>query len=461
MSTVTNQATSTILSDYETTFATSKATWERARKVIPGGITHDGRHLNPFPPYVSNAVGGHKWSVDGVELIDFCVGHGSLLFGHSDEDILSAMEAQVRRGTHFSAGHEAEIKWAEQIVKLVPSAEKVRFTASGTESTLLAMRLARGYTQKDTILKFEGHFHGWQDYALKGEKTPFEKTSIPGIPEATLGTVAVVPSNELAMLEERLVQGDIAGVILEPSGGSWTTIPFEEDFLANVRELTTKHGAVLIFDEVITGFRWSPGGAQGRFGITPDMTTMAKIVAGGMPGGAVAGRADIMDMVEFRSEPGWNDGRRVPQAGTYNGNPFAAAAGFACLTKAEDKAVHDHCDRLAGDIRAGLNRIFVEKGAPAFAWGESSVFHLALGEVPSNLVASDLRAPEGLSAETLKSSGGTKLAQIFEIGMMLEGVHLFHSGGLTCAVHTDEDVAKTLQAAETVTARMQAEGLLG
>ena len=188
---------------------------------------------------------------------------------------------------------------------------------------------------------------------------------------------------------------------------------------------------------------------------------MAKIVAGGMPGGAVAGRADLMDMVEFRSDPGWNENRRVPQAGTYNGNPLAAAAGLACLTKAEDKAVHDHCDRLAGDIRAGLNRIFVEKGAPAFAWGESSVFHLALGEVPTNLVAGDLRRPEGSATDTLKSSGGTKLAQLFEIGMMLEGVHLFHSGGLTCAVHTDEDVAKTLQAAETVTGRMQAEGLFG
>lgn len=459
MSSATNQAT--ILSDYENTFATSKATWERARKVIPGGITHDGRHLNPFPPYMSRAEGGHKWSVDGIELIDFCVGHGSLLFGHTDDDILSAMEAQIRQGTHFSAGHEAEIKWAEQIVKLIPSAEKVRFTASGTEATLLAMRIARGFTQKDTILKFEGHFHGWQDYALKGEKTPFEKTAIPGIPNATLGTVAVVPSNELSMLEERLVQGDVAGIILEPSGGSWSTIPLAEDFLASVRDLATKHGAVLIFDEVITGFRWSPGGAQGRFGVTPDMTTMAKIVAGGMPGGAVAGRADIMDMVEFRSEPGWNDNRRVPQAGTYNGNPLAAAAGFACLTKAEDKAVHDHCDRLAGDIRAGLNRIFVEKGAPAFAWGESSVFHLALGEVPTNLVAGDLRRPEGISAENLKASGGTKLAQTFEIGMLLEGVHFFHSGGLTCAVHTDEDVAKALQAAERVTARMQAEGLLG
>ncbi len=451
---------STIASEYNEQFAQSRALHERARKVIPGGITHDGRHLHPFPPYVTHAEGAYKWVADGHKLIDYAIGHGSLLFGHNDPEILAAMQSQLVRGTHFSAGHEGEIEWAERIVSLVPSAEQVRFTASGTESTLLAMRIARGYTGKKTILKFEGHFHGWQDYALKGEKLPFEKTSIPGIPDETLSTVAVVPSNELAMLEERLVQGDVAAVILEPSGGSWSTIPFKENFLRSVRSLTEKYDAVLIFDEVITGFRWAPGGAQQRFGITPDMTTMAKIVAGGMPGGAVAGRSDIMQMVAFRNEPGWNYTKRVIQAGTYNGNPLAAAAGIACLTKAAGPGVQAHCDSLAEDIRGGLNSIFVQKGVPAFAWGESSVFHIALGVRADNQVAADLEKPTGVSAEELKASGGNKLAQTFEIGMLLNGVHLFHSGGLLSNAHTAEDIAQTLMAAETVTSRMQAEGLL-
>jgi glutamate-1-semialdehyde 2,1-aminomutase len=449
----------TILEDYNQEFAASRALFERSSSVIPGGITHDGRHIKPFPPFVASAKGSHKTSVDGRDLIDFCVGHGSLLFGHNDPDITHAMQTQVPGGTHFSAGHLGEVRWAEQIVKMVPSAEKVRFTASGTESTLLAMRLARGYTQRNTILKFEGHFHGWQDYALKGEKPPFENVKVPGVPSETLGTVAVVPSNDLAMLEERLVQGDVAAVILEPSGASWSTIPLKGEFLEGLRKLTREHGAVLIFDEVITGFRWAPGGAQQRYGITPDLTTMAKIVAGGMPGGAVAGRAEIMDMVRFTDDAAWNANRRVPQAGTYNANPLAAAAGITCLNKAEDQAVHDHCDSQAKELRVGMNMVLNKYDAPGFVWGESSVFHIALDQRCANRPnGGDLHTPEGVDAEVLKKSGGTTLGQLVEIGMLVEGVHLFHAGGLTCTAHNSRDVEETIAAFDRVIGRMKDEG---
>ncbi len=453
--------TQSILDDYQQQFAGSHALHERSRHVISGGITHDGRYLRPFPPYIARARGAHKWDVDGHQLIDYAVGHGSLIFGHDDPDISAALKAQVSEGTHYGAGHLGEIAWAEQIVKLVPSAEQVRFTASGTESTLLAMRVARGYTGKTTILKFEGHFHGWQDYALKGEKPPFEKANVPGIPDETLSTVAVVPANDLAMLEERLVQGDVAGVILEPSGASWATIPLDTNFLAQVRLLTRKYDAVLIFDEVITGFRWAPGGAQQRFDVTPDLTTMAKIVAGGMPGGAVAGTADLMQMIAFKDEPGWNATRRVPQAGTYNANPLAAAAGLACLRKCEDPAVQRHCDDLATQLRIGLNTVFTDLDVPAVAWGESSIFHIAIGKGGSNRTAGDLRTPEGLDPEYLKASGGDSLAQTFEIGMLVEGVHLFHSGGFFSTAHTAGDVEKTVSATRTVASRMKDEGLFG
>jgi glutamate-1-semialdehyde 2,1-aminomutase len=445
----------TIQDEYTATFAGSKALFERARNVISGGISHDGRHFPPFPPYMSRAQGGHKWDVDNHELIDFCVGHGSLLFGHSDPDITAAMEQQVSRGTHFSAGHEAEIRWAEKVVELIPSADLVRFTSSGTESTLLAMRVARGYTEKNTILKFEGHFHGWQDYALKGEKPPFENPRVPGVPNETLGTVAVVQNNDLAQLEERLTQGDIAGVIIEPSGGSWATIPRKEGFLQAIRDLTTKYGAILIFDEVITGFRWSPGGAQQRFGVTPDLTTMAKIVAGGMPGGAVAGKRDVMSMIAFSDDKTWNAQRRVPQAGTYNANPMAAAAGVACLTKAADPAVQKYCDDLAAQLRTAFNGIMQDKDVPGFSWGESSVFHVALGERASNATSGDLQNPEGVSTEFLKTSGGYVA---LEQAMLLEGVHFFHGGGLTCQAHTQEDVDKTIEAFATSMDRLIAQG---
>jgi glutamate-1-semialdehyde 2,1-aminomutase len=449
----------TIEQDYNEEFAASREMFERSNKVIVGGITHDGRHIKPFPPFIAMAKGSHKTSVDGRDLIDFCVGHGSLLFGHDDPDITHAIQTQVPQGTHFSAGHRDEIEWAEQVVRMVPSAEKVRFTASGTEATLLAMRVARGFAQKNTILKFEGHFHGWHGYSLKGEKPPFENVTVPGVPAETLGTVAVVPSNDLAMLEERLVQGDVAGVILEPSGASYATIPLQEDFLDGVRALTKKYNAVLIFDEVITGFRWAPGGAQQRFGVIPDLTTMAKIVAGGMPGGALAGRTDIMEMIKFTDDPAWNKTRRVPQAGTYNANPLAAVAGTTCLRKAEDPAVQEFCDSQARELRIGMNMVLSKYDAPGFAWGESSVFHVALGKRCTNRPnGGDLHTPEGVGAEFLKGSGGSPLGQTLEIGMLLEGVHLFHAGGLTCTEHDSQDVEATIAAFDRVIARMQNEG---
>src|ERR671917_1811853 len=325
--------TTTIAQEFGERFAGSLAMYERSRQVIPGGITHDGRHMKPFPPYIAKAQGAYKWDVDGNRIIDFVMGHGSLLFGHNDPEILAAMQAQLPRGTHYGAGHELEVRWAEEVSRLVPSAEQVKFTGSGTESTLLAIRVARSFTGLSTVLKLEGHFHGWHDYLLKGERPPFEASSSPGIPPEVMATVGVVPSDDLGMLEERLTQGDVATLILEPSGGSWATIPLIEGYLQAARDLTSKYGVVLIFDEVITGFRWAPGGAQQRYGVTPDLTTMAKIVAGGMPGGGVGGKTALMQMIAFKDEPGWNSERRVPQAGTYNANPLAAAAGLACLTK--------------------------------------------------------------------------------------------------------------------------------
>lgn len=452
-------ASTTILEDYQREFAASKRMYERSDDVIVGGITHDGRYLNPFPPFVATASGSHKMSVDGRDLIDYAVGHGSLIFGHNNRDITEALQNRVAEGTHLGAGHEGEVLWAEQIVRLVPSAERVRFTASGTESTLLAMRIARGYTQKSTILKFEGHFHGWQDYALKGEKPPFENVKVPGIPAETLGTVSVLPSNDLAMLEERLVQGDVAGVILEPSGASWATIPLKEQFLEGVRELTKKHDVLLIFDEVITGFRWAPGGAQQRFGVIPDLTTMAKIVAGGMPGGAVAGRADVMEIMKFADDPAWNANRRVPQAGTYNANPLAAVAGYTCLRKVDDQSIHDYCDAHAGTLRSAMNQVLNKYDAPGFVWGESSVFHVALDTTCANRPNGDLRTPEGVDPEYLKKSGGTPLSQVLEIGMLVEGVHLFHAGGFICTEHDSQDIERTIAAFDRVIGRMQDEGL--
>jgi len=273
-----------------------------------------------------------------------------------------------------------------------------------------------------------------------------------------MGTVAVVPANDIAAVDARLAEGGIAGIIIEPSGGSWATIPLAEGFLQQLRDVATKHGSVLIFDEVITGFRWSPGGAQARLGVTPDLTTLAKIVAGGLPGGAVAGRADLLDLLAFRDDATWNAQHKVRHPGTFNANPLSAAAGIACLTQCANPELHAGCDQLAAYLRAGLNAIFVDRSLPGFAWGESSAFHLALGETISNQAGDDLRVPEGVSAATLKKSGSSPLVNQLHLGMLLEGVDLFHGGGFLSAAHTKADVDATLEAVDRALGQMASEG---
>jgi len=452
-------AATTIAQDFEEQFPASLELHNRSRTIIPGGITHDGRHLRPFPVAVERAQGAYKWDLDGHRLIDYSVGHGSLLLGHNDPDVTKAVADQLQRGTHFGAGHGGEVLWAEQIRKLIPSAEQVKFTSSGTEATMLAIRLARAATTKSTILKFEGHFHGWNDYVLKGEKPPFEAAVSPGIPDAVLNTVVVLPANDLDAVEARLAEGDVAAVIVEPSGGSWSMLPLDGGFLERLRELTTEHDSLLIFDEVITGFRWAPGGAQATLGIPPDLTTLAKVVAGGLPGGAVVGRNEIMQLLAFKDDPVWNTQRKVRHPGTFNANPLSAAAGLACLAKCADGSVQTYCDRLAARLRTGLNQAIAGRGVPAFAYGDSSVFHIVLGERCSNHVAGDLRQPEGVPTSRLKAAAGP-LAGPLQIGMLLEGVDVFNSGGMLSVTHTDADVDQTIGAFDRVLGRLQDEGQL-
>ncbi|MGI8643560.1 MAG: aspartate aminotransferase family protein [Thermomicrobiales bacterium] len=452
-------ATLTIEDQFEEAFATSRSQHQRARQTIPGGITHDGRRLNPFPIYINRADGAHKWDVDGHELIDFAMGHGSLILGHNRPEIVQAVQHQVTNGTHYGASHKGEVAWAEQIRDLVPSAEMVKFTGSGTESTMLAVRVARAVTGRTTVIKFEGHFHGWNDYLLKGEKSPFSDTTVVGIPDAVLQPIVALPANDPKALEERLAQGDVAAVILEPTGGSWSKVPLAEGFLQRVRDLSTAHDAVLIFDEVISGFRWSPGGAQQRYGITPDMTTLAKIVAGGLPGGAVVGKQSIMDVLAYRDDPAWNMSQKVRHPGTYNANPLTAAAGLACLALCADPAVQQQCDEMAKMARVGLNKLFARRNVRGFVWGESSTFHIALGEKCSNQTGDDLRFPEGVAAEALKMTGANALTSSLAQGMLLEGVDVFNSGGMLSTAHSEADIDHLIGAMDRVLDRMENEGL--
>jgi len=346
---------------------------QRGIRAIPGGINHDARFLRPFQVYVERAHGVYKTDVDGNRLLDYVMGHGALLLGHSHPAIADAVSEQATKGTHFGACSPLELDWAERVVNLVPCAEEVRFTMSGTEATLLAMRLARAFTGRRRILKFEGHFHGWHDYALIGDRPPFDKLP-QGVPDGIRDDMVLVPVELDAVREALRHEADVAAIIVEPSGASWATVPLPEGFLAGLRALADEHGVLLIFDEVVSGFRWSPGGIQDLTGVTPDLTTLAKIVAGGLPGGAVCGRRDVMELISFEDRE-----RKIIHQGTFNANPLSAAAGCACLDVVQDPAVQHKADALASELRRGLNEVICRLDVAGCAYGESSVFHLVLG----------------------------------------------------------------------------------
>ena len=268
----------------------SAALAREAQELFPSGITHDGRRLNPYTIYVDRAEGPRKWDVDGNEYVDYFGGHGALLLGHHHSEIDRAVAGALARGTHFGASHEGEVRWAQAVKALVPSTERVRFTASGTEATHLALRVARAATGRRKVVRFRTHFHGWHDHMAHGFASHFDGTPTPGVLEGVAGSVILLdPDDESAMRETFAQDPDIAAVILEPTGASFGLVPVRPSFLEALREASEAAGAVLVFDEVVTGFRVSPGGAQGEFGILPDLSTFAKILAGGLPGGALGG----------------------------------------------------------------------------------------------------------------------------------------------------------------------------
>ena len=240
---------------YTAAFPGSKKRFEEARKVFPCGVTHDTRMMDPFPIYISHAKGAHKWDVDGHKLTDYFVGHGSHILGHSPDEVVRAVQEQMTKGTHPGACHDLEIEWGQLVQKLIPSAERVRFTGSGTEATLMALRLARLFTGRPKFLRFQGHFHGWHDYVTVSSDPPYEATTVPGVPDAVAAQCVAIPPNDLNTVESALkAEPQIGAVILEPTGGHWGGVPIRGVFS---RASRTLHEArrLLIFDEVITGFR--------------------------------------------------------------------------------------------------------------------------------------------------------------------------------------------------------------
>ena len=450
---------SKIVAQYRDKTPGSERLAAEAQTLFPSGSTHDGRYLQPYGIYVERAQASRKWDVDGNEYIDYFGGHGALLLGHNHPQVTQAVREALEQGTHFGTCHPLELRWAQQIKQLIPSAERVRFTSSGTESTHLALRLARAYTGKRKLLRVLTHFHGWHDHMTSGWLSHFDGSPTPGVLPEVASSVVLVPPEDTDALRRALTDDDdIAAVIIEPTGSAFGRVPVSPEYLALLRELTTQQGVVLIFDEVISGFRVSPGGAQAHYGITPDMSTLAKILAGGLPGGAVVGRKAILDHIDHQQSAAQGF-EKISHPGTFNANPLSAAAGATAL---EIIASSDACERAnacAATLREQLNAVLTSLQVPWAVYGTFSAFHIFTNPAQRAVTPATFD-PFACPYEELKSTT-PQLLHKFMLGMLLHGVHLSGwPGGLVSAVHTDDDVAQTITAFRQTLLALREEGEL-
>src|SRR6201998_1549258 len=417
---------SPIIAAYRAATPGSAAAAEKASRLFPSGVTHDSRYIEPYGLYVTRAQGPRKWDVDGNCYVDYFGGHGALLLGHCHPKVVEAVKQQMERSTHFGASHETEIAWAEWVMKLVPSAERVRFTSSGTEATLMAVRLARAFTGKSKLVRFKHHFHGWHDHMTSGYASHFDGSPTPGV---------------------------LSGV----TGGLLLAQPTDPPSLTALRELTRQHGVLLIFDEVVTGFRVSPGGAQAEYGIRPDLTTLAKILAGGFPGGAVAGRKDILDLLDFQITKA-SDREKITHQGTFNANPLSAAAGVAAL---EIVGTTDACavaNRYADTMRRRINEVFEEEHVPWAAYGMFSNFHFFTNPDRRAIVPTRFD-PLAQPAETLAGNRQPALVHKLRLAMMSRGLDFGgRPGGLPSATHGEPELDDTVKALRNTVRMLKQEG---
>ena len=414
--------------------------FSRAQKSIPGGVNSPVRafrSVGGVPRFFTRGEGAHVWDADGKRYIDYVGSWGPLILGHADPETVKAVQVAAASGLSFGAPTEAEIELAELLTQRVPSMEMVRLVSSGTEATMSAIRLARGFTGRDMLVKFEGCYHGHADSLLvksgSGMLT-FGNPSSSGVPADLAKHTLVLDYNDAAQLADAFVQhGDkIACIIVEPVAGNMNLIAPKPEFLKAMRDLCTKHGAVLIFDEVMTGFRVGPGSAQGLFGITPDLSTFGKVVGGGMPLGAFGGRRDIMEKIAPLGP--------VYQAGTLSGNPLSVAAGLVTLKKIAAPGFYEALTARTKALVDGLTAAAKKHGVTFSAQSVGGMFGLYFAATPPTSYAEIMAADKDAFNR-------------FFHAMLEKGVYLAPSAfeaGFVSAVHTDADIAATIAAAEAI-----------
>lgn len=408
----------------------SQELFRRSSRLMPAGVSSPVRAYQPYPRFIRGGKGCRLIDVDGQEYVDHCMAFGPLVLGHAHPRVVNAIKEQAERGTLYGAPCEAEVDFGEMITRHYPSVEMLRIVSSGTEATMHALRLARGFTGRKKVLKFEGCFHGAHDAVLvkagSGATTHSAPDSL-GVLEEVASNTLLAPYNDLDATTMVLDahRGEVAAIIVEPVMGNVGPVVPREGFLQGLRDLATRHGALLIFDEVITGFRLGMGGAQGLFGVVPDITTLGKIVGGGLPIGVFGSSEEVMRMVSPLG--------KVYQAGTYSGNPLSLAAGLATMRELEAEG-HSSLDHKGEVMRGGLERALRDSKVPHQVAGIGSMFQLFLSPRPVH----DYR-----DALTADAAAFDRLFQ----GLLDKGVYLapsqFETNFLS-TVHSDEDVRRTV-----------------
>jgi glutamate-1-semialdehyde 2,1-aminomutase len=412
----------------------SRELYKKARTLLPGGVSSPVRAIKPYPFYTESASGSIIRDIDGNEYIDYCLAYGPNILGHANPKIKAAIIAQLDKGWLYGTPTELEVNLAERIAGIYPSIDMLRFVSTGTEATMSALRAARGFTGRDKFIKIEGGFHGAHDAALvqagSGATTLGKPDSL-GVPADFTKHTLQVPFNDIEALTDVIERNreDVAALIIEPVLGNIGPVLPEEDYLSDVRKVTEEHDVVLIFDEVITGFRLAMGGAQEYYGVTPDMTTLGKIIGGGLPIGVFGGKEEIIEMIAPSGG--------VYQAGTYSGCPASVATGLAVLDVLEKEDVHRKLNSTGDMLRARLTEIVDDLGLDYNVCGISSMFKIFFGDKPLNY------------REALKCDKEGYLGFFFR--MLDSGVFLppsqFETNFLSTA-HTEENIEKTLVAYE-------------
>jgi glutamate-1-semialdehyde 2,1-aminomutase len=415
----------------------SRKLFRRARKLIPGGVNSPVRaygSVDGTPPFIERGKGCRLWDADGNEYIDYVGSWGPLILGHAQPAVLRAVREAMARGTSFGAPTEAETELAEAITRALPAVEMVRMVSSGTEATMSAIRLARGVTGRDRILKFEGCYHGHSDGLLVGAGSGVATLGIPGspgVPKAMTELTIQAPFNDLSAVADAVARWgkQLACIIVEPIAGNMGFVPPLPGFLQGLRELCDESGALLIFDEVMTGFRVAPGGAQNLYGVAPDLTCLGKVVGGGLPAAAYGGRAEFMSRVAPEGD--------VYQAGTLSGNPLAVAAGLETLRQLEKPGAYDRLEQRTQQLVAGLREIAADQGIEFTVGAIGGMFGFYFHPGPVTNFAEAKKA----NAEAFKR---------FFASMLKRGVYLAPSpfeAGFVSLAHRQGDIQQTLDAA--------------